>query len=81
MFVVVVLTSGLLAGGVDECAWSSEDPSPAALAEGCNGVVVGVSGPAAVHVGLETLKNGGSAADASLATALSQVVECGGCYV
>ncbi|HWB09535.1 MAG TPA: gamma-glutamyltransferase [Pirellulales bacterium] len=81
MFVIVVVTSGLLARGVDESAWSSEDASPAALAEGRNGVVVGVSGPAAVHAGLETLKNGGSAADAALATAMAQVVECGGCYV
>src|SRR5262249_22994349 len=51
------------------------------LAEGKNGVVVGTTGPAAVHAGLEALKNGGSAADAAAATALAQVVECGGAYV
>jgi gamma-glutamyltranspeptidase/glutathione hydrolase len=53
----------------------------AALAQGQNGVVVGTSGPMAVRAGLQTLKNGGSAADAALATALTQVVECGGSYV
>ena len=35
----------------------------------------------AVHAGLQTLKKGGRAADAALATALAQVVEFGGCYV
>jgi len=42
-------------------------------------VVVATTGPMAVHAGLETLKKGGSAADAALATALAQVDECGGC--
>src|SRR5262249_37283776 len=42
---------------------------------------VGTTGPAAVHAGLEVLKNGGSAADAAMTTALAQVVECGGAYV
>jgi gamma-glutamyltranspeptidase/glutathione hydrolase len=35
----------------------------------------------AVRAGLETLKKGGSAADAAMATALAQVVECAGSYV
>src|SRR5262245_30783152 len=52
-----------------------------ALAEGRNGVVVGTTGPMAVHAGLEILKKGGSAADAALATSLAQVVECAGAYV
>ncbi len=52
-----------------------------ALVEGKNGVVVGTTGSLAVHAGLETLKKGGSAADAAMATALAQVVECGGSYV
>lgn len=54
---------------------------PAPLAEGQNGVIVGTTGAAAVHAGLETLKAGGSAADAAMATALAQVVECCGAYV
>jgi gamma-glutamyltranspeptidase/glutathione hydrolase len=56
-------------------------PNPRPLAEGKNGVVVGTSGPAAVRAGLDVLKKGGTAADAALATALAQVVECGGSYV
>ena len=54
---------------------------PQALAEGKNGVVVGTTGSQAVQAGLATLKKGGSAADAAMATALAQVVECGGSYV
>src|SRR5262249_12618758 len=56
-----------------------QEPKP--RAEGAHGVVVGTTGPLAVHAGLETLKKGGSAADAAMATALAQVTECGGCYV
>jgi gamma-glutamyltranspeptidase/glutathione hydrolase len=56
-----------------------KDPLP--LAEGRTGMVVGTTGPRAVHAGLDTLKKGGTAADAALATALAQVVECGGAYV
>jgi gamma-glutamyltranspeptidase/glutathione hydrolase len=58
-----------------------EPQAPPTLAKGENGVVVGTTGPNAVHAGLLTLKKGGSAADAAIATALAQVVECGGCYV
>lgn len=54
---------------------------PEALATGKNGAIVGTTGPAAVHAGLEVLKSGGSAADAAVATSLAQVVECGGAYV
>src|SRR5262245_53812954 len=54
---------------------------PPALVEGRNGVVVGTTGPRAVRAGVEVLKKGGSAADAAMATALAQVVECGGAYV
>src|SRR5262245_10367464 len=63
--------------GLSSHALSQQPP----LAEGRNGVVVGTTGPAAVHAGLEALKKGGSAADAALTTALAQVVECGGAYV
>ena len=69
------------AGVAGEKTSPREDRPPAALSEGRNGVVVGTTGPTAVHAGLRTLKKGGSAADAALATALAQVVECGGSYV
>src|SRR5918995_6989971 len=56
-------------------------PDQKALAEGRTGVVVGTSSPASVRAGLDTLKKGGSAADAAMAVALAQVVECAGSYV
>jgi gamma-glutamyltranspeptidase/glutathione hydrolase len=59
----------------------SKNSTPPPLAEGRNGVVVGTTGNAAVHAGLQALQEGGSAADAAAATALTQVVECGGAYV
>jgi gamma-glutamyltranspeptidase/glutathione hydrolase len=43
------------------------------LATGKAGMVVGVTEALAVHAGLEALKQGGSAADAAMVTALSQV--------
>jgi gamma-glutamyltranspeptidase / glutathione hydrolase len=58
-----------------------KNAAPSPLAEGRNGVVVGTTGNAAVHAGLEALQGGGSAADAAVVTALTQVVECGGAYV
>jgi len=79
---ISVFFSGVLMAGVtDEKKSSPKDQLPAALSEGRNGVIVGTTGPLAIHAGLQTLKKGGSAADASLATALAQVVECGGSYV
>ena len=80
--VISVIFGGLLAVAVMDAKTSSaEDQSPKSLSEGQSGVVVGTTGPLAVHAGLQTLKKGGSAADAALATALAQVAECGGCYV
>ena len=79
---VSTLLSGMLPdGGPDEKTWSREGHEQTSLAEGQNGVVVGTTGPVAVHAGLQSLKKGGTAADAALATALTQVVECGGSYV
>jgi gamma-glutamyltranspeptidase/glutathione hydrolase len=60
---------------------SGKAKTPPPLAEGRNGVVVGTTGKAAVHAGLQALQEGGSAADAAAATALTQAVECGGAYV
>jgi gamma-glutamyltranspeptidase/glutathione hydrolase len=65
----------------DARAQSAKLTTPPARAEGQHGVVVGVTGPAAVSAGLDVLKDGGSAADAALSTALAQIVECGGSYV
>jgi gamma-glutamyltranspeptidase/glutathione hydrolase len=45
------------------------------------GMVAGTSDPFAVHAGVEILKHGGSAADAALTTALTQVVLTGGSTV
>jgi gamma-glutamyltranspeptidase / glutathione hydrolase len=81
LLISVLFGGAPFAGVADEQTRPSHDPLPAALAEGRNGVVVGTTGPSAVRAGLEILKKGGSAADAAMATALAQVVECGGCYV
>jgi gamma-glutamyltranspeptidase len=51
------------------------------LAEGREGLVVGLTGKRAVHAGLEVLKQGGGAADAAMATAMTQVVEAAGSYI
>ncbi len=51
------------------------------LAEGRAGMVVGLTGGRSVAGGLEVLKEGGSAADAVIATSLSQVVEAAGSYI
>ena len=51
------------------------------LAEGQSGMVVGLTGQQAVHAGLGILKQGGTAADAAMATAMSQVVEVAGSYI
>ena len=63
----------------------SQEPARAAphrcLGEGREGLVVGLSGKQSVHAGAEILKQGGSAADAAMATAMSQIVEAAGSYV
>ncbi|MGH7268905.1 MAG: gamma-glutamyltransferase, partial [Polyangiaceae bacterium] len=51
------------------------------LAEGRQGIVIGLTGRQSVHAGLEALKDGGNAADAALTTAMVQVVEMGGSVV
>jgi gamma-glutamyltranspeptidase/glutathione hydrolase len=80
-WITVVLGGLLSSAAADDKTRSRADQVPPALCEGRNGVVVGTTGPMAVRAGLRVLQNGGSAADAALATALAQVVECGGCYV
>ncbi len=54
---------------------------PKELAEGFDGMVVGTTGPLAVRAGLEALRQGGSAADAAIVTALSQVTLAAGSWV
>lgn len=51
------------------------------LDEGENGVISGTTGPAAVRAGLEALRQGGTAADAVIATALTQISLAGGAWV
>jgi gamma-glutamyltranspeptidase/glutathione hydrolase len=51
------------------------------LAEGKNGVIAGTTGAAAERAGLEALRQGGSAADAVLATSLAQITLAMGSWV
>jgi len=46
-----------------------------------NGIVAATTGGAATQAGLDILKEGGSAADAAMATALCEVTHAGGSYV
>ncbi len=50
-------------------------------AEGREGMVVGTTGALAVRAGVEALRQGGSAADAALVTALTEVVLAAGSWV
>jgi gamma-glutamyltranspeptidase/glutathione hydrolase len=49
--------------------------------EGTNGLIAATTGGKATEAGLEVLKEGGTAADAAIATALCEVVHAGGSYV
>lgn len=76
--------AALVAALVSPVAAARQQPPadiPPPLAQGDHGVIIGTTGPLAVDAGFEILRRGGSAADAALATALFQAVECGGCYV
>ena len=58
---ISVILGGVLSTGLANATTQSpENPSPDALAEGQNGVIVGTTGPNAVHAGLQTLKKGGA---------------------
>lgn len=48
---------------------------------GTNGMVAATTGGKAVEAGIQILKDGGSAADAAITTALCEVVHAGGSYV
>ncbi len=56
-----------------------DEPRP--LGEGSKGMVVGTTGALAVRAGLEALKQGGSAADAAMTTALTQISLAAGSWV
>src|SRR4051812_14962431 len=51
-----------------------------ALAVVGSAMIAGTTGPAAIHAGLETLRRGGSAADAAVAAACAQIVLSGGSW-
>ena len=66
-------------------------PSPAAAADGQShpqsetaeptAMLVATTSPPAIRSGVEVMRRGGSAADAVLTTALSQIARCAGCWV
>ena len=51
------------------------------LAAGTKGMIAGTAGAAAVHAGMVALERGGSAIDAALTTALTQICLAGGAWV
>src|SRR3954467_507361 len=52
-------------------------PAGARGGEGRGGFVSATASPVAVHAGMEALRQGGTAADAAVATALTQIVMMG----
>ena len=53
---------------------------PRPLAEADKAMIAGTSGPLAIHSGLVVLKQGGTAADAAIATSLAQIVLTAGAW-
>lgn len=53
---------------------------PSSLTSGAGSMIGSTSGPLAIHAGLKVLREGGSAADAAIATALAQVTLVGGSW-
>ena len=51
------------------------------ISEGTNGLIAATTAGKAIDAGLAVLKEGGSAADAAIATALCEIVHAGGSYV
>jgi len=56
-------------------------PDACRVVEGGNGLVAGTMSPTSVRVGIDVLKQGGNAADAATAVALTQVARSLGSYV
>jgi gamma-glutamyltranspeptidase/glutathione hydrolase len=65
------------AGQAEQVPW----PVQARVVEGQQGLVTGTMSPIAVHAGMETLRQGGTAADAAATVALTQVATALGSYV
>jgi len=61
-------------------AWSAVYGESASVAAPAGAVIGGTSMPLAIHAGLEAMRAGGSAADAAIATALTQTVLNGGSW-
>src|SRR6185503_10782963 len=59
---------------------SSKDARPPTVT-GRHGMVTGTTGAAAIAGGVEVLKQGGSAADAAMATAMTQICMAAGSWV
>jgi gamma-glutamyltranspeptidase/glutathione hydrolase len=78
LFLILTLPSGVDGQPIQPGKPAGAHPF---LAEGRNGMVIGLTGRRAVHAGLGMLKQGGSAADAAMATAMTQVVEVAGSYI
>jgi gamma-glutamyltranspeptidase / glutathione hydrolase len=79
---ILALVAPAVAGEPPVRADGPEQASPHPfLAEGKNGMVVGLTGPRAVHAGLEVLKQDGSAVDAAMTTAMVQIVDAAGEYI
>src|SRR5580698_7955426 len=82
---VLVASTPLAAADLSPGAWSPQErsalqrreqspwPGSVRSVEGRSGYVAATLSPIAAHVGIETLRQGGTAADAALATALTQV--------
>jgi gamma-glutamyltranspeptidase/glutathione hydrolase len=60
-----------------EHGWGQSKP----LAQGGKGMVVGHTGAVAIRAGIEVLRQGSSAMDAAVTTALAQVALAAGCFI
>src|SRR5205823_11962912 len=56
-------------------------PAQARVVEGTSGIVAATTSPIASQAGIEALRQGGTAADAAVTTALTQVATALGSYV
>lgn len=66
---------------LEEFNWTGSSEIDKPLASGSNGAITASFSAPAVYAGLQALRQGGTAADAALTTALTQVVLVGGSFV
>ncbi len=77
----------VVALGLAGAAWpptargQAQTPPKSVVVEGRNGMVVGTTGAPAVREGAKVLREGGTAVDAALTTALTQIALAGGSWV